>query len=132
MRVEGDQVAEGLDVEHEAGFAAGVEDLVALDQQFGHQLTESAEAGAVVTKPGSQQLGQGKDILTVGDGGEDVFFHPFPIGEHAFLVATGAEVTGFAGKCQEVVVAAIVTVDPGDVNHRNPGTGPGPALLPGG
>ena len=48
--IEGDQVAEGLDIERETGFPPGVEGLVALYQQKGDQLTEFTEAGAVMAK----------------------------------------------------------------------------------
>ena len=42
-----------------------------------------------------------------------MLFDPFSVGQHAFLVTTGAEIAGLAGKGQQVIMATVVTVSPG-------------------
>ncbi len=47
-------------------------------------------------------------------GCEHVGFHPIAIGKNTFLMTTGAEVTGFAEKREQVIVAALRAVDAGE------------------
>ncbi len=42
-----------------------------------------------------------------------IFFHPVTISQHAFLMATGAEVTCLAAEGEQVIMAAIIAIDPG-------------------
>ena len=57
------------------------------------------------------ELGQCKHVLTMRYRGEQVPFQPLTVGEHALLMTARAEVAGFAGVGQQVIVAAPIAVD---------------------
>ena len=48
----------------------------------------------------------------MGNGGQDVLLDPLTIDQHSFLVAARTEVAGLAGEGQQVIVAAVVAVNP--------------------
>jgi hypothetical protein len=60
----------------------------------------------------TQKFRQGENELPVRDLGQDFLLHPFAVDQHAFLVTGGTEVTGFTGEGQQVIVTAIIVVNP--------------------
>lgn len=114
VRVEGDQVTEGLHVEDEAGPALRGHGLEALAEQSRDDLAEPGEQLPPLPEIWPHQFRQGEHVLAVGDGGEHVFLDPFAVGQHALLVAARTEVAGLAGEDQEIIMAAAVAVDPGE------------------
>jgi hypothetical protein len=56
----------------------------------------------------------GKDILSVGCRGENLFLDPFPIGKHSRLVTARTEIAGFARVGEQVIVTALSAIDSGE------------------
>ena len=110
MRIERDQIAEGLDVKDKAGPACRSHGVEALIEQLGDDLAKPGQQFPALPEIGSQEFRKRKHVLAMGNRGEDVLLDPLPVREHAFLVTTGAEVTGLAGKCEQVIVAAVVAI----------------------
>jgi len=114
--VEKEVVAEGVDGggggdstmgEVEAG-AEGVAEGV------GSGFKEKMEEVAAFAEDAAQHFGDGKDELAVGDGVADGGGDPCAGLEGAALVAGGAEVAGFAGEGEEVLVAAVGAEESGE------------------
>ncbi len=57
----------------------------------------------------AEKLWQRKHVLAVRHWGEHVRIGPFPVCEHAFLVAARTQAAGFTGKGQQIVVPALLT-----------------------
>jgi hypothetical protein len=111
MRVEGDEITEGLHVQDERGLTARVHDFEAGPQQSGNQPAKLTEIAAVEAKEWPDELGQRKHVLTMRYRGEQVPFQPLTVGERALLMTARAEVAGLAGVGQQIIVAAPIAVD---------------------
>ena len=91
MRVEGDEITEGLHVQDEGGLTAWVHDFEAGPQQAGNQPANLTEIAAVEAKERPYQLGQRKHILTMRYRGEQVPLQPLTVSEHALLMTARAD-----------------------------------------
>jgi hypothetical protein len=111
VRVKVHQVAEGMHEQHQPRPGTGRRGGVGLGKQPRRDAAQLSEPGALARKDRPQNSGQGEHVLAVRDRGENVFLDPFAVGQHAFLVATGAEVPGLAGKSEQVVVPAGLAAD---------------------
>ena len=98
--MDGDGGAEASVGEVEAG-AEGVAEGV------GGGLEEEVEEVTAFAKDAAQHFRDGEDELAVGDGVADGLGDPCAGLEGAALMAGGAEVAGFAGEGEEVLVAAV-------------------------
>ena len=96
MRVEVDEVAEGLNEEDDArprtGPCAGVE----ASEQALDDMAQLAQQRAPAREERPQQARHGEHVLPVRHRGEHVCVHPFAVGEHSLLVAARAEVPRLA------------------------------------
>ena len=77
-------------------------------------LEEMLEEVAAFAEDGAEDFGDGKDVLAVGDGLADGGGDPCADLQGASLVAGGAEVAGFAGEGEQVLVAAVGTEESGE------------------
>jgi hypothetical protein len=59
----------------------------------------------------AQELGNGKDVLRVTDGLEDVSIEPFGEQQYALLVARGTKKPAFTGICEDCLVAAAAAAE---------------------
>ena len=118
MGVEEEVVAKGVDGgsgsdapvgEIEAG-AEGVEEGV------GGGLEEQIEEVAAFAEDAAEHFRDGKDELAMGDGVADGVRDPGTGLEGAALVTGGAEVAGFAGEGEEVLVAATGAEESGEAS----------------
>lgn len=76
-------------------------------QAVGGGLEELGEESAAFAEDAAQDFGNGKDELAVGDGVANAGGVPFGGLAGAALVAGGADVAGFAGEGEEVLVSAV-------------------------
>ncbi len=69
---------------------------------------------AAFAEDAAEDFGDGEDVLAVGDGLADGGGDPGASLQGASLVARGAEVAGFAGEGEEVLVAAVGSAERGE------------------
>jgi hypothetical protein len=62
----------------------------------------------------AQELGDGEDVLAMRHRGQHRLLDPLAKDQHPLLVAGRAEAAGLAGERQQVLVATLVAVDPGE------------------
>ena len=74
-------------------------------------LAKRTKQPAPARKDCTHNAWDGKNVLAVRHGCENVGFDPIAIGEHALLMATGAEVARLTRECEQVVVAALRAID---------------------
>ncbi len=95
------------------GLAVGIGLPVGLAEQAPDDAAELAQAVTLV-EAGAQDLGDGEHVLAVRHRSQDLLLDPLPEDQHPFLVAGRAEAAGLAGEGQQVLVTALVAVDPGE------------------
>jgi len=64
-------------------------------------------------EPGPQSFGNAENPLTMGNRFKHIRTQPLTELNHPFLIAGGAEMPPFAGKRQQIRMAAIGAADPG-------------------
>src|SRR5712691_12550041 len=106
VRVEGQQVAEGLNEQDQARTPAHSGAGIGSDQQSLHDMAQLPEQSAPARKDRPQHSRYGEDVLPVRYRPKNVFLDPIPIGEHALLVTARAEIPRLAGKREQVIVTA--------------------------
>ncbi len=84
MWMEGHQTPKGLYEQYKPWFTPRSGLPVGLVQQSGYNAAERTQPMALM-EVGSQQLGDGKDILPMRNRQKHLLFHPITIGQHAFL-----------------------------------------------
>jgi hypothetical protein len=83
-------------------------------QAVGGGLKEVGEESAAFAEDAAQDFGDGKDELAMGNGVADVGGDPFGGLAGAALMASGADVAGFAGKGEEALVATVMALVAGE------------------
>jgi site-specific DNA recombinase len=112
VRVECQQITEGLHEQDHPRTALHCGAGVGVDQQSLHDMTQLPEQCAPAREDRPKHPGYGEDVLPVRNGRENVFLDPIPIGKHALLVTARAEIASLAGKREQVVVTAFGAIDP--------------------
>ena len=114
--MEFDQIAIGLDDYDDARDGPRVLTGSAEErlQGVGRALAQLSQEAAVFPEVDAQHFRNGKNVLTMGDRGQNLVGHPRPELEHALLVAGGAEVPPFARERQEILVPTRITPHPGE------------------
>lgn len=106
VRIERDQIPEGLDEEDQSRSAAGPGRGIGVREQPLRDPAQLPEQAAPSGKNRPQQFRQREDVLAVGNGGEDVLLDPLSVGEHALLMAAWAEISRLARKGEQEIVPA--------------------------
>jgi hypothetical protein len=105
--------AKGVEGEDDGGVSVGPTEGGA--EIFGEALvSEGAKAfeqAAVTLEIGAEHFGNGQDVMAVGHGGKDAGGEEGGGGLDVLLVAGGAEPAAFAGECEQIFVATMVTAD---------------------
>ena len=109
--IESEKIAEGLNGDHGAGDGnVFMNRILEKDLQgFPSRAAQIGKKLPVIEKIPSQNLGNTKDEVLVGYLFEDIHAEPLAEFHHPLLMAGRAEVAAFAGKCQEIFVAAVIT-----------------------
>jgi hypothetical protein len=62
----------------------------------------------------AQELGDGEHVLAMQHRGQHLLLDPLAVDEHPLLVAGRAEAPGLARERQQLLMAALAAVDPGE------------------
>ena len=113
--IDPEEVAKSLHGNHRAGdrrlFRHG---LLHKDfQRFPGAAAEGGKQFSIIQKVTAKHLRDAENKMPVGNLFENIQAEPLAELHHALLVAGWAEMTAFAGKCQQVFVAAVITSDTG-------------------
>jgi hypothetical protein len=111
VRVESDQVSEGLHEQDEARLAIGIGRPVGLGEQASDDAAELTEAVALV-EVRAQELGDGEHVLAMRHRGQDLLLDPLAVDQHPFLMAGRAEAAGLAGEGQQVLMTEMPESNP--------------------
>jgi len=60
-----------------------------------------------------QKFWDGENVLPMRNGQRYIFFHPIAIRQHAFLMASRAEMARLAAESEQIIGPTVVAVDPG-------------------
>ena len=83
-------------------------------ETFDGNLKEMVKQFSSFSEDAAQGPGHGENELPMGNLETDAMSYPVPDLPDAALVATGAEVAGFAGECEKLLVAAVGAEDTGE------------------
>jgi len=120
MGVEGYQSAEGLYEQNQPRPALHPGADIGLNQQSLHDMAQLAEQSTPAREDRPRHPGYGEDVLPVRYRRKDIRLDPIPIGEHALLVTTRAEITSLTREREQVIVTAFGTIDAGESVVRIP------------
>jgi hypothetical protein len=115
VRVEGQQVAEGLNEQDQARTTSHPGAGIGPDQQSLHDMAQLPEQSALAGENRSQHPRYGEDLLPMRHRSQHVLLDPIPIGEHALLVTARAEIPRLTRKRKQVIVTAF-----GAIHAREP------------
>ena len=114
VRVEKTVVAEGVDGGGDASVGEGESGAEGVAEGVGGGFEEKMEEVTAFAEDAAEHFRDGKNELAVGDGVADGVGDPCAGMEGATLMAGGTEVAGFAGECEQVLVAAVGTEESGE------------------
>lgn len=89
-------------------------------QGVGGALASLPEEAAILLEVDAEPLGDRKDVLALGDRGQDLVGQPASELKHPLLMAGRAEVPAFARERQQILMAAGIAPDPGEPLARMP------------
>jgi len=115
VRIEPEEVAEGLDGDDRAGDGLLFRNSLLHKnfQGFPCAAAETREKFSVVKKIPAQDFGDAENEMPVRNFLEDIHAEPLSEFHHALLMAGRAEMAPFAGEGQQILVATVITSDAG-------------------